>query len=285
MIRSLETSMLNIPHGVPALAPLCAAHGIEAIGVPAVVFEDEKTAAELDAIRKENGLRWGLLPMPADFYHWDLDDDAFDAAIKVLEHRAQVAEKLGIHHAYNHVWSSGPRVFDENFEWHVKRVQRVAHTLSEHGVHYGLEFLGPHELLTLSDHPFVHSLAGVLAIADAAGGEAGIAFDSFHWYCSHNGDMDEVLWMENHIDRLVAFHMNDAVPGLTYDKQQDMVRRFPMETGIINTREILARFKAKENDALYMIEPFNPGRSHFFGLSPEEAVREAAEIFARVEQK
>ena len=285
MIKSLETSMLNIKHDIRTLAPLCAQYGIEAIGTPQIIFEDEKAAAEIAAVMKDNGLKWGLLSMPADFYFWDLSDEAFEAALKELERRAVIAEKLGIRHAYNHVWSSGTREFDENFEWHVNRVKKVAHTLTEHGVHYGLEFLGPHELRSFAPHSFVHTLSGVAAIADAAGGEAGIAFDTYHWYCSHNGDMGDVLWMTQHIDKLVAFHMNDAVPGRAYSEQKDMERRLPMETGIINSAELYARFDLPQNTALCMIEPFQPACAHFGTLSPEEAVREAASVFDRVVKK
>ena len=284
MIKSLETSMLNIGHDIRTLAPLCAKYGIEAIGAPQTIFDDEKAREEIAAVMRDNGLKWGLLPMPTDFYFWGVDDDAFNTALKELERRAVIAEKLGITHAYNHVWPSSFREFDENFEWHVNRVRQVAHTLSEHSVHYGLEFLGPHELRTLQPKRFVNSLSGVVAIADAAGGEAGIVFDSYHWFCSHNGDMGDALWMAEHIDRLVAFHMNDAVEGLSYSEQQDMVRRLPMETGIIDTKALYARFDKPGNTALCMIEPFQPACGHFGTLTPEEAVREAAEVFSRVEK-
>lgn len=276
--------MLNLPHDPRVLAPLCRQYGIPALSATHAVLEDERAAQETAAALRDNGLSWGLMPMPADFYSWELDDDAFQAALKTLERRAALAEKLGIRHAYNHVWSSGPREFDENFEWHVRRVRAVSAILRDHGIRYGLEFLGPRELLSLQAHPFVHTLGGVLAIADATGGYAGIAFDTFHWYCSSNGDPDVLLYMEQHIDRLVMLHLNDAVAGVPFDRQHDLERRLPMETGVIDTREILARFRKKESDALYMIEPFEPGRTHFHALAPEAAVREAAEVFAQLEQ-
>ena len=47
MIKSLETSMLNIGHDIRTLAPFCAKYGIEAIGTPQIVFDDEKAAAEI----------------------------------------------------------------------------------------------------------------------------------------------------------------------------------------------------------------------------------------------
>lgn len=284
MIKTLDTSMLNLPYDLRELAPLCRQFGIPALSATRAVLEDERTARETAAVLRDNGLIWGLMPMPADFYSWELDDDAFNAALKTLERHAATAEKLGIRYAYNHVWSSGPRAFDENFEWHVRRVRAVSRILYSHGIRYGLEFLGPQELQHLQAHPFVHTLDGVLSIADAAGGLAGVAFDTFHWYCSSNGDRDVLLYMEQHIDRLVMLHLNDAVAGVPFDRQHDLERRLPMETGVIDTREIFARLNAKGSDALYMIEPFEPGRTHFHALSPEAAVREAAAIFSRVEK-
>lgn len=46
----------------------------------------------------------------------------------------------------------------------------------DNGIHYGFEFLGPKELRTRHQHPFVHTISGVLAIADAAGGKTGFLF-------------------------------------------------------------------------------------------------------------
>lgn len=283
MIRTLDASMLNLPYSLEELSPLAAKYGMQAISADTRMMQDPVLAQEIDAVVKFHGLQWGLMPMPADFYHWDLEDTAFSEALEVLKRQAALAEKIGITHAYNHVWSSGPRAFDENFEWHVKRVHAVSQILHDHGVHYGLEFLGPHELRKWQTYEFVHSLAGVAAIADAAGGTAGIAFDTFHWYCSNNGCMDDLLWMSQHTERLVAVHMNDAVQGVPFDQQLDMQRRLPMETGIIDTRDILQRFMAKPNDALYMIEPFEPGRTRFHNMAAEEAVKAVADIFEKLE--
>ena len=82
-------------------------------------------------------------------------------------------------------------------------------------------------------------------------------------------------------------HETDPATGYRYyhpDQQKDMERRLPMETGIIDTRDILARFKAAGNDALYMIEPFEPARTRFHDMTPEAAVAEAAAVFARLEK-
>ena len=162
-------------------------------------------------------------------------------------------------------------------------MRAVATVLRDAGVHYSLEFLGTHELRTLQKYEFFHSIAGILALADAAGGIAGVAFDTFHWYCSNHAAADDLQLMAEHADRLVAMHINDAVAERPYDGQHDMERRLPLESGVIDCRRALACLKAHPNDGLYMIEPFEPGCSHFHALSAAEAVDEAAEIFARLE--
>ena len=284
MIRTLDTSMLNIPHSYRELAPLAKEHGMQAISIPASLFDDPQNAAEDTKWLHDLGLGWGLLPLPADFYHWDLTDEAFDGALEVLRRRAEIAGKIGVTHAYNHVWPTSPLPFDENFDWHVRRVKAVSTVLADSGVRYGLEFLGPHELRSWQKYEFVHSLSGVLSIADAAGGIAGIAFDTFHWYCSTGGCIDDMIYMANHTERLVAVHLNDAVEGVPYNEQRDMQRRLPMETGVIDAADILRRFKASPNDALYMIEPFEPGRTRFHAMTAEEAVSAAADVFAELEK-
>lgn len=288
MIRTLDASMLGISSPLCDLLPLAAEAGFEAVTPSPDLFADPADPVLTDraqALRKELGLSWGLLPMPADFYHWDLDDDAFEDRLEELRRRAEIAEKLGVRFAYNHVWPSSFREFDENFDWHVKRVRAVSGILWDHGVRYGLEFLGPHELRAWQPHEFVHSLAGVLSIADAAGGIAGIAFDTFHWYTSSGGAARDLKLMEMQAGRLVCIHLNDAVAGIPFERQKDMERRLPMETGVIDSRAILGRFRALGADALYMIEPFEPTRTRFHGMDPADAVKEAADAMRRVENR
>ncbi len=281
MLRTLDPSMLGLPHSVRELAPWAAKYGFEAVSATPAVLENKEAAREAAAVMADHGLSWGLLPMPADFYHWELDESAFQKALEVLRRRAYAARVLGVTHAYNHVWPCSPREFEENFSWTVERIRAVNGVLRENGIFYGLEFLGPQELRTLAEHGFIHSLSGALALADAAGEGVGIAFDVFHWYCSQEGAWDDVALMEQHIQRLVALHLNDAVPGRA--RQKDMERRLPGETGIIDAKTVLARFRRHPGNALYMAEPFEPWRTRLAGMTAEEAVRTAAQALARVE--
>ena len=284
MIRTLDASMLNLPWSALDLIPEAAAHGFQAVSLTPDLLEDPDRAKKAGEAAVALGIGFGLLPMNADFYHWELDDADFEKALEELKRRAAVAEKLGARTAYNHVWSSSTREYDENFLWHVERIRKVSETLRDYGVRYGLEFLGPHELRSFAPHEFVHSLDGVLSLADAAGGTAGIAFDVYHWYTSAGGEERDLLTVEEKIGRLVCVHLNDAPAGIPFDQQKDMQRRFPMETGVIDSRSILERFRKRGSDALYMIEPFEPGRTIFHALSPAEAAERAEKILLRVEE-
>ena len=288
MIRTLDASMLNLPYTIWELAPLAAKEGFQAISAqgPCIrVLDDEKEAGKAAALLKDLGLGWGLMPMTADFYHWGLSDAAFEEALEKLRRRAETAARLGVRHAYNHVWPTSPLPFDRAFEWTVKRVGKVAGALSEAGIRYGLEFLGPHELRGLQPYEFVHSLAGVLSIADAAGGQAGIAFDTYHWYTSGNGAQDDLMYMAVHADRLVAVHLNDAPAGIPWNEQKDMERRLPMETGVIDSARILSVLGKGAGDALCMIEPFQPHCARLHDLPAAEAVKEMGEVFRRLESR
>lgn len=283
MYSVLDASMLGLNHPLSVLAPLCAKYGISGLRVPDAALESEAAAGEAAGILKDNGLQWGLLPMPADFYASNLSDEDFDKALVELSRRAKLAEVLGARHAYNHIWSSGPLPFDAAFDWHVSRVSRVTEILADHGVSYGLEFLGPHELQHLHPHPFVHTLAGVLAVADAAGGKAGFVFDSFHWFCGTNADPDDLLYAAQHADRLVALHLNDGVSGLPYDEQRDLRRALPMTTGVIDAKKVLSAFTRAGAAAPYMIEPFEPARAELAALDADAAVRTVAAALRRCE--
>lgn len=282
MIRTLDASMLGLSCSVEEAAPWAAKYGFQAVSASREVLENREVGKRTAAALVENGLSWGLMPMPADFYHWGLTDSDFEKALEILRREADFARVLGISHAYNHVWSSGPRPFEENFEWTVKRIRAVNGILSENGVSYGLEFLGPYELRALQPHEFIHSLSGALALADAAGGGVGIAFDVYHWYCSQHGAWDDVMLMEQHMDRLVAVHLSDGVDGRAVEEQKDLERRLPLETGIIDSKGVLSRFLRHKSDALYVAEPFDPWKSRFREMEPEEAIRRVSAILDKV---
>jgi len=285
MYKTLDAHLLKIPGTIPELAPLAAERGFEGINVPERILRDERMAREALAAVRHYDLQWGLLPTPVDFFHEDIEGGVFEDALKTMAQWAAIGEKLGVKYAYNHIWpSSSKRAFEENFEWHVERLKRIQTIFANHGIRYGLEFLGPYELRVRNRHPFVHTLSGVLAIADAAGGEAGFLFDTYHWYCG-SGRLDDVFYAAQHTSRMVNVHLNDGVAGRAPDEQRDLERAMPMTTGLIDSAFIYNMFKESGYEGPVMCEPMAPSTDRFATAPQEQSIAEVMEAFKRVERQ
>ena len=129
---------------VQELAPIVAKYGIGGINPPAALLENCKAAREAAVVVRDLGLKWGLMPTPADFLVPDTTDEMFDQGIEKLKTWADTAQKMGVKYSYNHVCpGSNEWEFDENFERHVIRVGKINRIMRDNGIHYGLEFIGP----------------------------------------------------------------------------------------------------------------------------------------------
>jgi sugar phosphate isomerase/epimerase len=282
--KILDANLLGISTTPAELAPLAKAAGFSAIGVPAGLMDEPQKALETTNMIHGLGLTWGLLPTPTDFFAENVDDTAFAAALETLKRWAELGEKMGIARSYNHIWSSSNRPFEENFDWHVRRLEKLQQVFRDHGIAYGFEALGPHELLVMNPHPFVHTIAGVLAIADAAGGYTGFVFDTFHWYTGSRRKDDLYFALQN-THRLVNIHLNDGIPGLKPEEQRDLQRAMPMETGVIDSRSIFQLFEASPYSGPCVLEPMMPTTTRFATTPVADAVAECRAAFDRLEGK
>ncbi|NLT73747.1 MAG: sugar phosphate isomerase/epimerase [Chloroflexi bacterium] len=283
MYKVLDANLLGIPGAVRELAPLAARYGFEGISLPAAALTDPRAAAEAAACARDYGLKWGLLATPVDFFHPSVEGPALEEGLRTLDRWAATGERLGVARAYNHVWPSSPdKPFAENMAWHVERLERVQAVLRDHGIHYGLEFLGPYELRARDSHSFVHTLAGVLAIADAAGGYTGFLFDTYHWYTGSRR-LDDLYLAAARCDRMINVHLNDAVAGLAPDQQRDLIRAMPMTTGMIDAAMIYGLFRDWGYQGPVMCEPMRPTTYRYATMAAEDSIAEVAAAFARVE--
>lgn len=282
MYRTLDTNLLGIAGTVQEIAPLAAKYGFEGTGVPQEILLDRRKAEEAAACVRDHGLKWGLLHTPADYFHEGVDEDRFEQALETQREWADIGERIGVRYAYNHVWpSSAKREFAENFGWHVSRLERIQAVFADHGIQYGLEFLGPYELRNQHEHPFVHTISGVLAIADAAGGETGFLFDTYHWYCGSRR-LDDLYYAAQNHHRMVNVHLNDGIAGRKPDEQRDLERAMPMTTGLIDAAMIYRLFEKNGYAGPVMCEPMRPTTDRLAKLPAERAVAEIAGAFQRV---
>lgn len=283
MYKTFDSILSRVNAPVSEQAPLLKKYGMEGIGMTFAMMESASKAREADKIVKEHGLKWNSLHPPIDFLSEEKTDGEIDEGLEILKRWAEIGEMLGIRYAYNRVWSgSNYRRFDENFDWHVLRVQRVQRVTSEFGINYGLEWVGPEKVKRSFLYPFLNSLSGVLAIADAVDPRIGFVFDCYHWWCG-GGRIEDIYYAAQHVDRLQVFHINDAAPK-PREEQEDKVRAMPLTTGVIDAAIPYSILKRAGFTGPLVCEPFMPTVDRFETMPTEDVIREIADATDRVVQ-
>jgi sugar phosphate isomerase/epimerase len=285
----MYTVFANFHNGVNAtveeLVPLLKKYGIEGIAAPDGLMENKKAALEAGKLVRDNGLRWYLMPTPLDFYVEDISDEEFDKGIETLKEWADIGEKMGFKYSYNHFWSgSNSRDYEENFEWNVTRMRRVWKVFNDHGIKYGLEYLGPHPLRNSFKYPFFNTISGALALADEVDPTCGFLFDSYHWFLGSGMNMGDLFYAANHAERMVALHLNDGIAGRTPEQQEDMERAMPLTTGVIPSDIPYRFFKKSTFNGPVICEPMFPYIGEQKDKPLETVVKNLADAFKRVEE-
>ena len=283
MIKVFDPGVNGVKGTVYEIAPLAKKYGLDGVALPAALLSDPKEALNAAACMKEYGLSWSLLPTPADFYSESLSDEAFDEAIETFKRTAALGAEMGARFCYNHVWNgSNEREADAQFEWVLKRIRRVFEVADANGIRYGMEFLDPVPLQRSFRYPFFNSLSGILSLADEVSPRCGFLFDTYHWYCGSNQRIDEAYLASRHVDRMVGFHVNDGVIGRTREEQEDMERRMPLSTGIINAALPYRLFSQAGYDGPMFNEPMRPWSENREGRTLEETVAAVAENYEKL---
>ena len=263
------------------LIPIVSRYGLEGISPDLNVMQDAEYAARADALRKEHGLKWGLYPMPANFF--EATDIEFEEGLETLKRWGETLNRYQITRCYNHIPPScDERQYDRNFDWHVKRLERLTRVTEDIGLDYGLECVGPTDAQRKKRFPFIHTAAGAFALINAAGSKAGIIYDAFHWYTGSNENLDDLYFVAQHVDRVVCLHVNDGIAGKSAAEQEDLTRAMPMTTGVIDSRKFLDLFAVKGYDGPVVCEPLWPTVDHFKKIGAEAAIRELKEAHLRL---
>ena len=261
----------NFEHLLQA-AVQCGFQGIE---VPAHAFGSIPAALEVGKRIEDLGLRWGLMMTPCDLFR--VTDEEFERGLAQWTRWLERAKAAGCSRAYNHVWpGSNERDFEENFEWHRKRLASIWHVMQETGFHYGLEFMGAQRVRDQFTYGFIRSLCGTIALADSVDSRIGIVFDGIHWYTSGARE-DDLYWALGHIDRVVNLHLDDASPFKSALEQWDRVRALPNTTGAIDSTRLVRLFHERGYDGPVILEPMSPTTDRWEHMDLIAAAREAAD--------
>ena len=212
---------------------------------------DEHGAEYVRAMFDDAGIKVGAWGMPV---RWQSDDWRDDLA--ELPRYAALGAELGA--MRSSTWcppSSKVRAFDENFAWHLERYSAIAAVLKDHGIRFGIEFIGPQSLRPADQHDFIYDMGGMLELAAAIGtGNVGVLLDAWHLYTS-GGSVDDLDKISN--ADIVNVHVNDAPVGLTMAEYDDHDRRLPTETGVLPLEGFMKKLIALGYDGPVTPEPFS----------------------------
>ena len=209
--------------------------------------------SELLSDLKAKGLTWGAAGLPVDFRG---EDGAFRAGMAELPAFAAALKRAGASRVGTWINPAHDRLtYVANFRRHASRLREVAGVLGDHGVRFGLEYVGPKTAWASRRHPFIHTLAETRdLIAEIGRDDVGVVLDSWHWYTAGE-TADDLRGLTN--GDVVACDLNDAPASVPVDQQRDGVRELPCATGVIDLRAFMKALAAMGYDGPVRAEPFN----------------------------
>lgn len=240
---------------------LAAKHGFGGIDLPLRSIGEGQESMPLEQIEDmmaSAGLRFGNFGAPWDYAE---DELVFDKRIEELKAWLPIAQRLGCDRA-----TSGARPcsdeldYGANFDLHVARLTPIAQLMADHGIRFGLEFIGPKTLRDEKRYEFIHTLPQMLELVAAItppGGEycVGVLLDSYHWYTSE-GTVEQLTGLLDN-QKIVVVHINDAVAGRGRDEQMDLERQLPCTSGIIDSKTFVDCIKSIGYSGPVTVEPFD----------------------------
>jgi sugar phosphate isomerase/epimerase len=260
---------VNVP--LPRLIDLAAANGFESIAPDAGALSklDPAGIEALQATLRSKGLVWGAAGLPVDFRG---DDDTFRKGLSALPAQSKTLQTAGVTRVGT--WLSPAHktlTYRANFERHTTRLREVATILGDHGLRFGLEYVGPKTSWSAARYPFIHTLAETRELIAAIDRKnVGLVLDSWHWYTAGESG-DDIKTLTN--ADVVACDLNDAPSGIPVDQQKDLTRALPASTGVIDVKTFLEALVAIGYDGPVRAEPFD---NVLNALPPEESVARAA---------
>ncbi|MBV7339722.1 sugar phosphate isomerase/epimerase [Chloroflexi bacterium TSY] len=217
----------------------------------AAALADEHSVAYVSDLFKEAEIEPALWSLPVAWSRDQWQDD-----LKELPRFAALGRELGSLRTTTACSpSSDQRPFDENYAWHIERLRPIAEVLRDHGIRFGLEFLGPQHMRPPERHTFIYTLEGMLALLESIGTDnLGLMLDIFH-LCASGGSVDDLDDLS--ADDIVTVHVNDVARGLSLAEYQDLDRGLPMEKGGLPLREFMQKLVKIGYEGPITCEPFS----------------------------
>lgn len=276
MFINLSPGTIGIRATLAESIALAKRHGFAGVDFSIGEVADLVEARDADAVLAlfdEAGLKAGAWGFPVDFRS---SDDALKESVAALPRLARAAQACGFTRCTTFIMPCHDEMaYAENFTYHVERMRPGAEILADHGVAFGLEWVGPKTLRESKRHPFIHTMAEALELGDAIGtGNMGLLVDAYHLYTSHaSNDVIKTLSTK----QVVNVHVNDAIKDVPVDEQLDGVRDLPGYSGMIDLNGFLHALREIGYDGPVTAEPFS---QRLREMEADDAAAETGEAMA-----
>lgn len=208
---------------------------------------------ELKSWMEELGIQFGAAGLSVDFRN---TEEAFQSGMKQLPDEAAGLKRAGVDRVGTWIMPCHDELtYIKNFRQHATRLREVCRVLIDHGIRFGMEYVGTQSLRLSRRYPFVHSMAETGDLIDAIGvSNCGYVLDTWHWWTA--GDtIEDILALDQ--KSIVAVDLNDAPKGLSKAEVVDGRRELPVATGVIDTAGFLKALQTIGYDGPVRAEPFN----------------------------
>jgi sugar phosphate isomerase/epimerase len=253
MFTNLAPGAIGMKMALPETLVVAKRIGWQGVDLPvaeAVRYENAHGTGSVATLFNKSGVQVGGWGLPLNWrVSYELE------ALHELDAQAALAASVGATRCYTWVPpGSSERPFRENFDFHVRQLRPVARILEEHGCQLGLEFVGPYTSRAPHRYGFIYTIEGMLSLAAATSTNVGLLVDAWHWYTGL-GALADIRALQ--AKDVVYVHINDAPAGIAIDAQQDLVRRLPGATGVIDLQGFLSTLKEIGYAGPVTPEPFD----------------------------
>jgi sugar phosphate isomerase/epimerase len=274
---SLNPGIIGVKANFAETLDYAIQYGYEAISPFTQEVMDKYSDQQLNEIMakmKAHGISYCSSNIPLEFRK---DEATFKEGFQGLKKFCQTMEKQGATRMNTWIISSHNELtYNENMRQHAYRLGECAKVMDDHGIKFGLEYLGMRTMLIMNRYPFISSMKeGRELIGEIGQNNVGFVLDSFHWYCA-NETIEDIHSLKP--EEIVVVDLNDARDGFTRETQLDGKRELPMATGVINIREFLQGLIDIGYDGPVRTEPFNQALND---LENDEALRTNMEAIRR----
>ena len=246
---------LGLSADLPTAVDLAAKHGFGGLDPDLGYLRQlgsDAAVTEFAAGVAERGLRWGMAGLPINL---TAPAAEFAAGLAELPAALSILTAAGIDRVGTWIRPMHDELpYRRNWVLHVSRLNLVAELLADSGIRLGLEYIGPKTFWSTERFPFVHSLGEALElIVDTGASNIGLILDSYHWYTAGESADDLVGLSDADI---VSADINDARDDRERDSQQDLDRRLPGSTGVIDLEGFMSALRNAGYTGPVKVEPF-----------------------------